>query len=109
MSHIHTDPLWTSLRACGKDYKINGIEGEACLFINGRVLAEQGLKERIPIEGEDKIYLSKDGELVAARLSGKALENLKSKLARDRNSAIQASYSSTSSKLTSRSWVSGCI
>ena len=66
--------------SCGKDYKINEIEGEACLFINGKALAGRGLKEKIPVEGEDKIYLSKEGELVAARVSGKLLEALKSKL-----------------------------
>jgi UDP-N-acetylglucosamine diphosphorylase/glucosamine-1-phosphate N-acetyltransferase len=63
-----------------KDCKINGIDGEVCLFINGRILAGRDLKEKIPVEGENKIYLSKDGELVAARVIGKVLDTLKNKL-----------------------------
>lgn len=67
-------------RADSENYKINEVDAELCLFINGRILAKQGLKERIPVEGEDKIYLSKEGELVAARVSGKLLGTFKDKL-----------------------------
>lgn len=63
-----------------KNYQINEVDGEARLFINGRILAKRGLKERIPVEGENKIYLSSKGELVAARVSGKVLDTLKNYL-----------------------------
>jgi UDP-N-acetylglucosamine diphosphorylase / glucose-1-phosphate thymidylyltransferase / UDP-N-acetylgalactosamine diphosphorylase / glucosamine-1-phosphate N-acetyltransferase / galactosamine-1-phosphate N-acetyltransferase len=58
------------------DANVNKIFDESCLFINGRVLAPENLAEIIPLEGEDKIYLNHE-TIVAARVSGKKLEELK--------------------------------
>ncbi len=59
--------------------RINQIDDIECLFINGRILAPQNLMDIIPLRGEDKLY--KDGNMViAARMSGKNLGNIKSKL-----------------------------
>jgi len=52
---------------------INQKTGTSCLFINGRILADNGFAEQIPVDGEDTIYIH-DGNLVAVRISG---ENLK--------------------------------
>lgn len=58
---------------------VNKIEDDSCLFINGRVLAPLNMAEIIPLEGEDKLYLNGDS-IVAARVSGKNLDELKSRM-----------------------------
>jgi UDP-N-acetylglucosamine diphosphorylase / glucose-1-phosphate thymidylyltransferase / UDP-N-acetylgalactosamine diphosphorylase / glucosamine-1-phosphate N-acetyltransferase / galactosamine-1-phosphate N-acetyltransferase len=55
---------------------VNHIFEDRCLFINGRVLASDNFAEIIPLEGEDKIYKNHE-TIVAARVSGKKLEELK--------------------------------
>ena len=58
---------------------INQINDTECLFINGRILAPQNLLDIIPLKGENKLY--KSGNMViAARMSGKNLGNIKHKL-----------------------------
>ncbi len=58
---------------------VNKIEDDSCLFINGRVLAPLNMAEIIPLEGEDKLYLNGDS-IVAARVSGKNLDELKGRM-----------------------------
>ncbi|MBZ0200842.1 MAG: hypothetical protein K8H86_13310 [Ignavibacteriaceae bacterium] len=58
---------------------INRIEDDSCLFINGRVLAPLNMAEIIPLEGEDRLYLNGD-TIVAARVSGKKLDELKTRM-----------------------------
>ncbi|KPL19207.1 MAG: hypothetical protein AMJ92_04130 [candidate division Zixibacteria bacterium SM23_81] len=58
---------------------VNELPREACLLINGRLLADETLNVKIPQEGEDCLFTSGD-TLVAARVSGKNLEGLRSKM-----------------------------
>lgn len=58
---------------------VNRVTADGCLFINGRVLAGSGLSRLVPILGEDCLYLKGD-TVVAARVSGPALEELKANL-----------------------------
>jgi UDP-N-acetylglucosamine diphosphorylase / glucose-1-phosphate thymidylyltransferase / UDP-N-acetylgalactosamine diphosphorylase / glucosamine-1-phosphate N-acetyltransferase / galactosamine-1-phosphate N-acetyltransferase len=50
-----------------------------CLFINGRLLADENTAARIPLRGEDEVFLCQ-GNIVAARCSNHNLENIKNKL-----------------------------
>lgn len=60
--------------------QINQIDSTSCLFINGRVLADDGfLKTLRSFELEDTVLVH-DGTVVAAYLSGEPLEALKLKL-----------------------------
>ena len=56
------------------DILINKIDDDHCLFLNGRLIADDGLSEMLPlIETEDKVFVN--GEtVIAAYLSGKNLE-----------------------------------
>jgi UDP-N-acetylglucosamine diphosphorylase/glucosamine-1-phosphate N-acetyltransferase len=59
---------------------INTIEEDDCLFINGRVLAPLNMPDIIPVrEDQNKIYVNK-GNIIAARISGKKLDEFKNKL-----------------------------
>ncbi len=60
------------------EYKVNEINSENCLFINGRVLATEELSKNISLEGNDTVYVSGD-TVVAARISGEKLETIKGK------------------------------
>ncbi|MBU1096094.1 MAG: GlmU family protein [Bacteroidetes bacterium] len=51
----------------------------SCLFINGRVIADSDFSEKVPLEGSDTLYLDGD-TIIAARVSGNNLENLKRSL-----------------------------
>jgi UDP-N-acetylglucosamine diphosphorylase/glucosamine-1-phosphate N-acetyltransferase len=59
---------------------VNELPYDTCLLINGRLLADETLNVKIPQEGEDCLFTSSD-TLVAARISGKNLEGLRSKVA----------------------------
>ncbi len=48
---------------------VNQLPHVRCLFVNGRVIADDALARRIPLHGEDRLYLSADGTVVAARVS----------------------------------------
>jgi UDP-N-acetylglucosamine diphosphorylase/glucosamine-1-phosphate N-acetyltransferase len=51
---------------------VNTMEGEGCLFLNGRLVASADINRQIPIDGPDALYVS--GEtLVAARLGAGAM------------------------------------
>lgn len=49
--------------------RVNELDADSCLFIDGRVIADDGLSRRIPLKGEDAVFHS-EGTVVAARLSG---------------------------------------
>lgn len=53
----------------GKDVK-------SCLFINGRVLTDEKFAEKIPLKGQDTLYVDGD-TIIAARVSGSNLDNLR--------------------------------
>lgn len=59
--------------------RINEISGKSCLFINGRVIADEKFKEQIPLEGKDELFVTGDS-IVAARVSGIKLTELKHQL-----------------------------
>jgi UDP-N-acetylglucosamine diphosphorylase / glucose-1-phosphate thymidylyltransferase / UDP-N-acetylgalactosamine diphosphorylase / glucosamine-1-phosphate N-acetyltransferase / galactosamine-1-phosphate N-acetyltransferase len=48
---------------------VNQLPAARCLFLNGRILADSDLAKKIPLRGDDRVYLSKDGVLVAARVT----------------------------------------
>jgi len=58
---------------------VNKVLDDECLFVNGRILAPVNMADIVPIKGENKLYMSK-GTVVAARLSGKKLEEVKGNL-----------------------------
>jgi UDP-N-acetylglucosamine diphosphorylase / glucose-1-phosphate thymidylyltransferase / UDP-N-acetylgalactosamine diphosphorylase / glucosamine-1-phosphate N-acetyltransferase / galactosamine-1-phosphate N-acetyltransferase len=62
------------------NYSFHQIEDKRCLFINGRILAPSNLSEIIPFNNEeDKLYVN--GEtIIAARVSGKKLTEMKNNL-----------------------------
>ena len=78
---LHCRPYLTSfLRSRNNGIEINSIEDDECLFVNGAILAPANLSEIIPIkDAGDKIYISGDN-LIAARVSGKNLDELKNHL-----------------------------
>jgi UDP-N-acetylglucosamine diphosphorylase / glucose-1-phosphate thymidylyltransferase / UDP-N-acetylgalactosamine diphosphorylase / glucosamine-1-phosphate N-acetyltransferase / galactosamine-1-phosphate N-acetyltransferase len=60
--------------------RVNHIEDDACLFINGRIVAPENLAEIIPLEdSENKVYLTGD-TIAAVRVSGSKLEQIKANL-----------------------------
>ncbi|MEI7812312.1 MAG: putative sugar nucleotidyl transferase [Ignavibacteria bacterium] len=59
---------------------VNKIDDDECLFINGRILAPRNMMDIIPIaDKQDKLYLNKE-TIIAARVSGKRLRDLKNNL-----------------------------
>ena len=58
---------------------VNEIDGDGCLFLNGRLLAANDLEGQIPLIGKDVLYVQ--GEtLVAARISATSLESVRAAL-----------------------------
>jgi len=76
---LHTRPYLESfVNSKYPDINVNKIESDDCLFINGRVLAPENLSEIISLkEKTNKVYLGKDDALIAARVSGKKLAEVK--------------------------------
>jgi UDP-N-acetylglucosamine diphosphorylase/glucosamine-1-phosphate N-acetyltransferase len=62
------------------DQRVNEIPAESCLFINGRVVAEEKFLKRIEAEIDENTVLVHDGAVVAAYLTGSRLEAVKPKL-----------------------------
>ncbi len=48
---------------------VNRLPAAQCLFVNGRILADETLSKKIPLRGEDRLYLAEDGTLLAARVT----------------------------------------
>ena len=72
-----------SLALCIKSRKpqfsVNEIPAQECLFINGRVLADQTLAKKIPLTAkQDVVYVTGD-QVIAAYVSGKNLGTSKKK------------------------------
>jgi UDP-N-acetylglucosamine diphosphorylase/glucosamine-1-phosphate N-acetyltransferase len=73
---------------------VNELPEKTCLLINGRLLADKSLAEKIPPQGPDCLYTC--GEtLVAARLSGQNLAGLAGKIAAGPLSAGQLAVDRT--------------
>jgi UDP-N-acetylglucosamine diphosphorylase/glucosamine-1-phosphate N-acetyltransferase len=52
---------------------VNNVQGTSCLFVNGRLIADESLPKIVPTEGPDAMYISRES-VVAARLSGTTLD-----------------------------------
>jgi UDP-N-acetylglucosamine diphosphorylase/glucosamine-1-phosphate N-acetyltransferase len=64
------------VRQRNPEFKVNELEGQNCLFINGRVIADKDFGKKIPPSGSDKLYVNGD-TIIAARVSGQKLQQLK--------------------------------
>ncbi len=74
---LHCRPyLEHFVRVKNPGIEVNKIEDDKCLLLNGKIIAPPNLAEIIPLEGEDKLYKCGDA-IIAARVSGKKLDELK--------------------------------
>ncbi len=71
--------LTETMKENNPNYHINEIVGKSCLFVNGRALADSTFAEKVPLNGEDVLYVNAD-QVVAARVSGTKLDILKQAL-----------------------------
>ncbi len=72
------DVLAASVREDERDAVVNTLASDRCLFVNGRIVADDALAA--VLEGEDDcVYRSGDG-VVAARVSGNRLEKIRERL-----------------------------
>lgn len=62
------------------NYEINSISSKECLFVNGRVLAEGDFLQKLDLNNPNDILFVNGETIVAAKVSGEKLENLKSNL-----------------------------
>jgi UDP-N-acetylglucosamine diphosphorylase / glucose-1-phosphate thymidylyltransferase / UDP-N-acetylgalactosamine diphosphorylase / glucosamine-1-phosphate N-acetyltransferase / galactosamine-1-phosphate N-acetyltransferase len=73
-----------SLALCIKsrkpEFSVNEIPASECLFINGRVIADQTLAKKIPWTAKQDVLYVSNGQLIAAYVSGKNLERIKKHL-----------------------------
>ncbi len=78
--HLHTRGyLGKLVEQQNPGIPVNRVEGDRCLFINGRVLAAGNLATLLPPDGPDGLFVT--GEtLVAARVSGRALDTVRNDL-----------------------------
>ncbi len=73
---LHCRPMLADLlRSRNPDMQINELRSARCLMINGRAIADERFAESIPAAGGDAVYTS-HGSVIAARVSGKRLEQL---------------------------------
>ena len=68
--------LHDTLKQQNPNIEINKIKGYNCLFINGRVIADENFKKQINLDGIDKLYVKGD-YIIAAKVSGDKLDLLK--------------------------------
>lgn len=58
------------------EHKVNVLQSNSVLFINGRVIVNENFSRKITLDGPEKLYMS--GEtVVAARVSGEKLDELR--------------------------------
>jgi len=76
---LHTRPYLESfLISKYPGLSVNKIEDDDCLFVNGRILAPENIAQLLPLkEKTNKVFISNDGTLLAARISGKKLNEVK--------------------------------
>jgi UDP-N-acetylglucosamine diphosphorylase / glucose-1-phosphate thymidylyltransferase / UDP-N-acetylgalactosamine diphosphorylase / glucosamine-1-phosphate N-acetyltransferase / galactosamine-1-phosphate N-acetyltransferase len=58
------------------DVPVNAVHGDRCLFVNGCVLPDAQFVEQVSLQGSDAVYVA-GNTLIAARVSGTALERFK--------------------------------
>ncbi|MFH0733665.1 MAG: GlmU family protein [bacterium] len=71
--------LTETMKENNPGFLINEINGKSCLFVNGRTLADSSFIEKIPLDGDDILYVNSD-QIIAARVSGTKLDILKHSL-----------------------------
>ena len=71
--------LADSVKQQNPNSEVNMITGKSCLFINGRVIVDENFRDKISLDGIDKLYVKGD-TIIAARVSGNKLELLKHQL-----------------------------
>ncbi len=77
---IHCRPYLNDyMRLRNPSLLVNDIPAGECLFINGRVVADETLAKRIPLAGEDMVYVHA-GQVIAARVSGANLRRVRKSL-----------------------------
>ncbi len=59
---------------------VNEVQGDRCLFVNGRVLADSSLSKIIPINQKSDALFVHDGQVVAASVSMPHLNKVRAKL-----------------------------
>ncbi|MGB2868201.1 MAG: GlmU family protein [Bacteroidota bacterium] len=59
---------------------VNEVPSDSCLFINGRVLADENLARRIPLAQKNDVVYVNDDQVVAAYVSGTNLKKLKKQM-----------------------------
>ena len=73
-----------SLAGCIKlrkpQFSVNEIPAAECLFINGRVLADQSLAKKIPLTSKQDIVYVSNGQVLAAYVGGANLDRIKKNL-----------------------------
>lgn len=70
--------LTKTVAGSNPDFTVNGLKGNSCLLINGRVLEPEKLTNQIPKElKESKVYLNGE-DAAAAFITGKHFDKLKS-------------------------------
>lgn len=77
---VHCRPLIAPfVKLLYKDFTVNNINtGAPCLFVNGRLLLNQSLFDRIKSEVQDHdLLFTKNGQVVAAYVSGERLDYMK--------------------------------
>jgi UDP-N-acetylglucosamine diphosphorylase/glucosamine-1-phosphate N-acetyltransferase len=62
------------------NYEVNSISSDKCLFVNGRVLAEEDFLHKIDLDYPNDILFVNGETIVAAKVSGEKLETLKGNL-----------------------------
>jgi UDP-N-acetylglucosamine diphosphorylase/glucosamine-1-phosphate N-acetyltransferase len=77
---------------------VNQLPPARCLLLNGRIIADDHLAKKIPLRGEDRLYLSGDGTLVAARITctpggSSSFSSIQARIS-DGNAITAASFSS---------------
>jgi UDP-N-acetylglucosamine diphosphorylase/glucosamine-1-phosphate N-acetyltransferase len=79
---LHTRPyLADFVRLRNPKFHVNEIPADECLFVNGRVVADQSLSKKIPLGTKNDVAYTHEGVLVAANVGGTRLEKLRNSLA----------------------------
>lgn len=79
---IHCRPaLVDYMKLRNPAFLVNEIPAGECLFVNGRVLADEHLAKKIPITGKSDVVYVHGTQVVAARLSGGNMRRIKRNLA----------------------------
>ena len=74
------ESLALSVRVRESQCSINEIPATECLFINGRVLADETISNKVLLTAKKNVLYVSNGQFIAAYVSGNYLERIKKKL-----------------------------